>query len=74
MPVSGRMSCSGPQKFSDFESYIMTGWVVYGRLVGHSYEWSSGLGFSSKTGHGWLASTESSVCLLLGSYFMSYGG
>lgn len=33
IPVSGGNRCSGPQKFSDFESDVMTGWVEYGRLV-----------------------------------------
>jgi len=55
MPVSGRTMSSGPQKFSDFESDIMTGWVgAWAFGWSHSHEWLPGLGYVFKKGMaGW---------------------
>jgi hypothetical protein len=66
IPVSGRMSSSGRQKFSDFESDIMTGWVAYGRLVGATHA-SGLLVWNVLPRRAWLAGVNRELCLLLGS-------
>jgi hypothetical protein len=58
MSVSGRTSCSGQQKFSDFESDTTTGWVVYGRLVGAAQKSGLLVLVMLLQGHGSLASTR----------------
>ena len=70
MPISGQMSSSGPQKFSDFESDIMAGWVAYGRLIGVTHT-SGLLVWVTLPRRAWLAGVDRAVCLLLGSYLMS---